>query len=312
MPVDAKVGGALRGNNKGNNVAALFLLAGAVGVGACRRSQVEPAAARRSAALSEAIQPAFLARALRQVGGAHFHGVTRFSAGRPNASPVAVATTTDVWADRVGNYRLHEENDRDGGRDVVLYGRELSVALRYGKMIRRVAEEPEPSRLLAEALGGPVAAFELVAPQARITPAGTESIGGSKASVFLLALGDGAAQEAPASFSGLRSWRGTVSVDALTGRMVIDDATGALVRADLTATFRASGDAGPERGSVEVHTVLADVASTPAIERPVAEELVLRQRIVPEARELLRGLAEPRAAAEPHRRVAAPSSEARP
>ena len=28
------------------------------------------------------------------------------------------------------------------------YGRELAVALRYGKMIRRIAEEPEPSRML--------------------------------------------------------------------------------------------------------------------------------------------------------------------
>jgi hypothetical protein len=298
---------------KGNNVVAFALLAGLAGAG-CGGKNTGPGTARQAAALGEAVQPAFLARAMRQVGGAHFHGVTRWSVGRAGAVPVSVTTTTDVWLDRAGNYRFREDNDRDGGRQVVLYGRELSVALRYGRMIRRVAEEPEPSRLLAEALGGPAAAFELVAPQARITPAGTETAGGASATASSLALGDGAphASTSGPAFSGLRAWRGTVSIDSLTGRMLVDDASGALVRADLTATFKATGEAGPEQGSLEVHTVLTDVASTPAIQPPAADELVLRQRTVPEMHELLRGIAEPRSAAEPHRRAAAPTHEARP
>jgi hypothetical protein len=300
---------------KGNNVVAHVLLAGLVGAGACHGRKAEPGAARRAAALADAVQPVFLARALRQVGGAHFLGVSRFSVGRSGAPPVAVTTTTDVWVDRTGNYRFREENDRDGGREVVLYGRELSVALRYGKMIRRVAEEPEPSRLLAEALGGPAAALDLVTPQARITPAGSESVGGASATVFSLALADGAPQVAATrpAFSGLRAWRGTATIETLTGRMVIDDASGALIKADLTATFTARGDAGTaEKGSLDVHTVLSDVASTPPVQPPAAEELVLRQRTLPEMHELLRGIAEPRSAAEPQRRAAAPSHEAHP
>ena len=87
------------------------------------------------------------------------------SVGRAGGAPLAVTTTTDVWLDRTGNYRLREENDHDGGREVILTGRELAVALRYGKMIRRVAEEPEPSRMLEEGLGAPWAAFELAAPR---------------------------------------------------------------------------------------------------------------------------------------------------
>jgi len=300
---------------KGNNVVAPVLLAALIGAGACHGRRAEPGAARRAAALAEAVQPSFLARALRQVGGAHFHGVSRFAVGRSGAPPLSVTTTTDVWVDRAGNYRFREENDRDGGREVVLYGRELSVALRYGKMIRRVAEEPEPSRLLAEALGGPAAALDLVTSQARIAPAGAESVGGANASAFSLALADDAPQVGASgpAFSGLRAWRGAATIKTLTGRMVIDDASGALIKADLTATFTAKADADPaEEGSLDVHTVLSDIASTPPVLPPAAEELVLRQRTLPEMHELLRGIAEPRSAAEPHRRAAAPSHEARP
>jgi len=299
---------------KGNNVVALVLLADLIGAGACRGRKVEPGSVPRAAALGEAVQPAFLARALRQVGGAHFHGVTRLSVGRAGGAPISVTTTTDVWEDRAGNYRFREENDRDGGREVVLYGRELSVALRYGKMIRRVAEEPEPSRLLAEALGGPAAALELVAAQARITPEGTEAIGGAPASVSALALGEGAPRVPGrgSSISGLRAWRGTVSIESLTGGMLVDDASGALLRADLTATFKATDDSVAERGSLEVHALVSEIGSTPPIQPPSAEELVLRQRTLPEMRELLRGIAEPRGAAEPQRRAAAPAREARP
>ena len=44
------------------------------------------------------------------------------------------------------------------------------------------------------------------------------------------------------------------------------------------------------KGEADVHTALADVAATAAIERPPAEDLALRQRIAPEQKELLGGL----------------------
>src|SRR5262249_44491990 len=162
------------------------------------------------------------------------HATSRFSAGA-GAAANAVTTTTDVWFDRSGNYRFREQNDRDGGREVVLYGRELSVALRYGKMIRRVAEEPEPSRLLEEALGAPFAVFDLVAPGARVARAETELVGGARATVFELRPGDGAGSGSTPAFEGLRKWRNKTSINELQGRVVVDDATGALVRCDLTA-----------------------------------------------------------------------------
>ncbi len=83
-------------------------------------------------------------------------------------------------------------------------------------------------------------------------------------------------------------------IEALAGRVVTDDATGALMRVDLTARFTGRGPTGPIAGTFEVHTALSEVGSTAAIARPDAEELALRQRTVPEQRELLRGLAQTR------------------
>jgi hypothetical protein len=293
MRVDAKVPGAL----KGNYVAALavsFVALGALGAGGCGKHGAAPPA--RQAALADAVRPAFLATALRKLGGAHYHATLKYGVGRAGGAPLAVTTTTDVWLDHAGNWRLREENDRDGGREVVLHGRELAVALRYGRMIRRVAEEPEPSRLLEEGLGAPWAAYELCASRLQADAAGPVVGPGKdgRAASYTLALGTGTAAAAPAlPLAGLRAWRGAAAIETLAGRVSIDDATGALLGFDLTTTFEAKGESGPEQGTVEVHAALSDVGATPAIERPAAEELSLRQRTVPEARELLRGLAEP-------------------
>jgi hypothetical protein len=287
------------------------------------RGRADTDGAVKTATVAEALQPSFLAAALRRVGGAHLHATSRFAAGPGGgAQPDAVTTTTDVWLDRQGNYRFTELNDRDGGREVVRTGRELAVALRYGKMIRRPAEEPEPTRLLEEALGAPWAAWQVVAPVAAVEPARTELRGGAKATAYKLALAAGTAGAKMTTTGGgtprlgpLQAWRSTVSVDSLAGRVVIDDATGAVMQADLTAAFALTEEGRPLKGELEVHAALSDVASTPAVERPAAEDLALRQRIVPEQKELLSGLPSTRgdegpARAKKPRRDAKPDAKA--
>ena len=56
--------------------------------------------------------------------------------------------------------------------------------------------------------------------------------------------------------------------------MAIDDATGAIMKADLAVGFSAKAEGGPVAGAAEVHAELSEVAATAAIERPAAEELV--------------------------------------
>jgi hypothetical protein len=267
----------------------LFVAACAATVG-CGRAAREQARAR-TASLEQALRPAFFAGAFRKMGGGHFHATTRFviTPDGDTADAAGTTTTTNVWLDRAGNYRLSEINDRDGGRDVVLYGRELSTALRYGKMIRRVAEEPEPTQLLEEALGGPWAAWEVVAATAAIEPGPSQLLAGARAADYRISKGEALALP-PGEVRALRKWRGTVTVQTLAGDMLVDERSGALVKADLTAAFTLTEDNRPMKGEVDVHAVLTDAAAVPPIERPPAEELALRQRIVPEQKEMLRGL----------------------
>jgi hypothetical protein len=286
---------------------AVGILAGAAG-GGCNRAP-DPTD-HHTAGVAEALGPAFFAAALRRAGGGHFHATTRLAAGA-DAAAGGVTTTTDVWVDPSGNYRLREVNDRDGGREVVFTGRELAVALRYGKMIRRAAEEPEPTRLLGEALGGPWAAWEIAGPAATVEPVGNELIGNARASRYRLSLKPGAPR--PPAGAGLRAWRGSVAVGALSGEVAVDDASGAVMKADLSATFTAEDDGHRLPGAVEVHAALADLGGVPAIARPAAEDLALRQRTVPEQRELLSGLPSTHAAepAAPARRPARRPSAAK-
>ena len=72
-----------------------------------------------------------------------------------------------------------------------LVGRELAVALRYGKMIRRIAEEPEPTRILEEALGAPWAAWEVVAGAAATERGAPQLVGGASAAEYKLWKGEG-------------------------------------------------------------------------------------------------------------------------
>jgi hypothetical protein len=189
---------------------------------------------------------------------------------------------------------------------VVLVGRELFVALRYGKMIRRVAEEPEPTRLVEEALGAPWAAWEVVQPYAAIQRTGAQTAAGRPATEYKLtratARTDDPTAQAPAT--GLRAWRAGVVVSELAGRALVDDATGALLQVDVSAKFTTKREGRELAGALDVHGALSDVAATADVARPAFEDLALRQRIVPEQRELLGGLPSTRPLPQPAPRPA--------
>jgi hypothetical protein len=259
-------------------------------LGGCSRGP-DPETRRQTATLAEALRPDYFAAAVARAGGGHYHGTARLAAGLGGPND-AVTTTTDVWVDKARNYRVAELNDRDGGRDVVLAGRELFVALRYGKMIRQVAEEPQPTKLLEEALGAPWAAWEVVQPYAAIQRAGAQTVAGRPATEYKLSRATARTDDPAAQphATGLRAWRASVVVSELGGRALVDDASGALLQVDVTAKFTAKREGRDLAGAVEVHGALSDVAATAAITPPSSEDLALRQRIVPEQKELMGGL----------------------
>jgi hypothetical protein len=262
-------------------------------------------AANRAAVanLDQALSPTFFADALRKLGGAHFHGTTRISVtaaatANSEAGWDTVTTTTDLWLDRGGNYRIVESNDQDGGREVVLFGHDLNVALRYGKMIRRRAQDPEPQRLLEEALGGPWAAWEVAAPYAIIRHHPALAVAGRKGEEYRVSRSERRNRKPAKIPPGMRHWRTGASVLELTGEMAVDAATSALLKSDFVVVFAAQrpSELGADHpsepivGTVDVQTTIDGIGTTPPIAKPADEELSLRQRIVPEQKELLGGL----------------------
>lgn len=249
--------------------------------------------------LDAVLHPAAQVTALRSLPSAHYGGTTTFrvsAVGPPAAAAArderphrdAVTTRTDVWMDRRGQYRLVENNDQDGGRQVVRYEHDLSVALRYGKMIRRPALEPEPTLILQEALGGPWAAWETVRRFATVT----RDSGGT----FHLGRADHA-RPAPRSSTeptALKRWRESVEVQELSGEARLEPRTGALLSFAIKARFSATReDRVPVAGEVAVNARVDGIGATPAITPPKAEVLEPRPRSILEERALLGDLTRP-------------------
>jgi hypothetical protein len=244
--------------------------------------------------LDRALAPAALVAALRQSGGGHYHATALLRAdvihqaepddGARPASPPAVTTTTDLWMDRRGNYRLVESNDQDGGREIVRVGGEVAVALRYGKMIRRPTQDAESARLFAEALGAPWAAWEVVRRQVELEGAGPGVLR-FKLGTRLVGL--------PAGFppaEGLRKWRDSALVKALDGQATLD-AAGAALRAFMCKTsFQAVRDELAIAGDIAVAATFDELGKVADIAMPTSESMHPRQRTVLEERALLGGL----------------------
>ena len=244
--------------------------------------------------LDGALAPAGFAAAMRKAGGAHLHSLALFridAAGKADpgdgakpASPPTITTTTDLWMDKHGNFRLLDSNDQDGGREIVRVGSEVAVALRYGKTIRRSAQDTENTRLLAEALGTPWSAWEIVRRQVEVDEA--------RVGAYRLKLGNRLAN-LPAGFpptEGLRKWRDTVEVKTLEGQATLDPGSQLPLAFECKTTFRAVRDQLPIAGEVAVSAALDQVGLVADIAMPEAEALHVRQRTVLEERALLGGL----------------------
>jgi len=241
-----------------------------------------------------ALSPTAFAAAVRKAGGAHFHATAMFhidSGGKADAgdgskpaSPSAITTTTDLWMDKAGNFRLVENNDQDGGREIVRVGGEVAVALRYGKMVRRSAQDSENASLLAEALGAPWAVWEIVRRQVEVESAGQGD--------FRMRMGNQLA-DPPATFpaaEGLRKWRGTIDVKTLEGQATMDSSAQLPLGFTCKTTFQAVRDQLPIQGEVAVTAALDQVGKVADVAMPETETLHVRQRTMLEEKALLGGL----------------------
>jgi len=271
------------------------LLAAACAVATVGCGQRKTAAARSGLeTLDGALAPAGFSAALHKAGGGHLHATTTFHIdgggkadpgdGSKPASPSAVTTTTDLWMDKQGNFRLLESNDQDGGREIVRVGGDVAVALRYGKMIRRTAQDSENARFVAEALGAPFTAWEIVRRQVEVDEAGQDA--------YRLRLGNRLA-DLPAGFpvaEGLRKWRDTVDVKTLEGQATLDPGSHLPLAFACKTAFQAVRDQLAIVGEVAVSATVDQVGKVAEIALPEAEPLRLRQRTILEEKALLGGL----------------------
>jgi hypothetical protein len=279
-------------------LASLFVAA----LGGCA-SKKSGAAQSAVDTLDVVLAPDAVVSALQKVGGGHFHSTALLrveasrkadpAEGKP-ASPPAVTTTTDLWLDRQGNFRLLETNDQDGGREIVRVGRSISVALRYGKLVKRTAEDAETAGFLAEAVGAPRTAWEIVRRQVEVR--------GSTGGPYALALGQRLA-DLPTGFSAggaLQKWRDSIEVKSLGGSVGLNGvgAGRVLVTFECKATFHATRDALPDvlpevlpiDGEVAVSAIVDQIGKVPDVTMPDAETLHLRQRTILEEKALLGGI----------------------
>jgi hypothetical protein len=256
-------------------------------VGGCGKAR-DGAARTPAEELDAALRPATLASTIKKLPGAHWRGSALFRISPTGQEAAGVTTTTDLWLDRKGGYRLVENNDQDGGREVFLVGKELAVAIKPGKMIRRSAQEPEPTRLFEEAVGAPWAAWETVRRFAAVERSAPGTFTFTR-SAHPLTVAASLAETTP-----LRRWRDNVSVEALEGEARFDPQTGAPLAFTMKARFSAKRDDHvPLTGELAVTTKLDGIGSTANISAPVAEPLHQRQRTILEERALLGELGRP-------------------
>lgn len=242
--------------------------------------------------LDDVTAPARLAAELVKLGGGHVHATAAFHVdtapahpadGSKPASPATVTTTTDLWLDKHGNYLLVEENDQDGGRVIARVGGEIAVSLRYGKMIRRPAQNAETARYVAEAVGAPWSAWEVVRRQVEVE--GSQGSYRLRLSPRRVAL--------PAAFEraeGLRAWRDSTVVKSLEGEAKLDGSGRALVRFQCKATYQATRDGVGLEGSVDVFMSVEQLGTAADVVMPASELLHTRQRTILEEKALLGGI----------------------
>jgi hypothetical protein len=171
----------------------------------------------------------------RRVPGAHrIAGASHVVVSAEGKPLESLDEQTLVERDARGVLHAVYTNSRDQGRELFAAGDTVWVRPRYGKFHRRPPAEPGEAERVASEVGGVFAAhLELVAAGIALRDAGAATAAGRPARRIVLGRGGGARPRA--AQAGPRAWRDSVSVEALEGEVLLDDATGALLLGRLAA-----------------------------------------------------------------------------
>ena len=280
---------------------AMAALAG-VGLLLCAACKRKPAAAPAAqTTVDELLLPQKIVEALTHRKGAQVKAKTEFHVAVPRGQSVAgaqdIVTIAEVLLDPHGHYSLQEENDQDGGRSVYFNGEDIAVKLRYGKVIKRSGRGAEATEILEQALGGPWAAWELLASNSTFTAAPAASDG---TITLTLALGHskraGGSQSPHRLPDGLSSWRKTAVPKDVKGTLRYlpggENLPATLVAAEISGSFSAdvekAGGIHQVQGQVQIQLQTEGIGQTAALPIPEdADQAWTRQRTILEERALL-------------------------
>ena len=295
----------------------------ALGASACGRAKGDPAAQAAAEKLvggkpqvrpidvaRAARDPAELARALAlphgdsaaRLGAHRFRGTHALRVTENGAVLEALDEQSEIDFAAAGDCHALYTNSRDYGRELTFVagsGGTVWVRPRYGKFHRRPPTSPEePRQVLGEIYGNLGADFELVAHAATVADGGPVDAGGRPARKVIL--GVGPARPRPPAGAPEKAWRDGVTVQALSGEITLDAATGAVLAGRLSArlAFVHKGRSlEMTLDSTHAVTPAADVAITP----PPPELSTTTPARSPELRDredLLQGIAAPGARAD--------------
>jgi len=246
-------------------------LLGGVGLGGCGGARPGPTAAQPAAArvdVARLTEPAMLLQALRLDGaardaalGPHARELTVDTAVTPPAAPKETVAVKDrLDSDGRGAFHVTRELARtveeelaagsaprpsEQGMEAVVVGNELAVRPRWGRFARRRPEPGEAARLRALVEGEAAGLFEVVAHAAAITRGAESTVDGRRALTLLVGKVASPATPSLSDDSPGKAWRKTVTVEALSGTLTVDAASGAPLAVALEARYRFTRDGKP-------------------------------------------------------------------
>jgi len=233
-------------------------------------------------------------RIAEELGPHRFRGSSelRVSAGNEVVEQLGDETAIDFAG---GDFRATLENSHDYGRHAVFVNGVLYLRPRYGKYHRRPpVDDAEPGRIRNEIFATFGDYFELVAPGVAPRDAGPLRYHGREARKVELTLAD--APRARTERAAQRKWREDAVVNAVTGHVVPDAATGAPLGGELSAEVAFTRDGTAYTMALSANHAIEAVGELVEIAAPPPEQAVAtpsRSHEIEERDQLLRGIAPP-------------------
>ncbi len=205
------------------------------------------------------------------VGVLGAHEVAASSSVRVTKGGVVVTDLSDktiIRLDANGNYLATADNNSDYGRHAIFVDEMLYLRPRYGKYHRRApANRDEPNQILDQMHATSAAYFELLFTGAELSDRGNVTAAGRAARQIDIKLSPNKSPRPKESLSH-RRWRESISVDQLTGTVILDSDSGIPLKVSITGELRFVKDQTPMTMKLAAEHEFSSVGEVAAIERP--------------------------------------------